>query len=376
MVLIFHVSCVDFTGTLTRAVDHLLGISNGSGGGVEACSKIIDEQKATVEKDHSNSQMQKQKRVNKRQRIEREIAMSSSNTINSVSKIGGSSSTTTQAKTSGTKTLNQFWKPVEKQEVDDAVAEYFYACAIPFNVARSPYFKNVIKKAIDFGKGYVPPGSEALRTTLLKRAKDRVTGKLADIKESWKLTGCTILSDGKLIMEKYNQIYWTPCAAHCLDLMLHDLAKFPWVNETIRRAKTISNFIINHRLTWSIYRKNASKELLRPCDTRFATFYITLKRVVEEKASLRAVFCNTEWERSTLSKETKGKNVEEIVLNNGFWENANKVLKICGPIVNVLRMVDGDKPCMGFVYESLDRCKEAIASAFNNVEADYKRYGI
>jgi hypothetical protein len=308
-------------------------------------------------------------------------------------------------------------------------------------VARSPYFKNVIKKAIDFGKGYVPPGSEALRTTLLKKAKDRVTGKLADIKESWKLTGCTILSDGwsdlchrplinvlvyspqgvlflkavnamdrvktsefifgildeaiqevgeenvvhvitdnasncvgagKLIMEKYNQIYWTPCAAHCLDLMLHDLAKFPWVNETIRRAKTIANFIINHRLTLSIYRKNASKELLRPCDTRFATFYITLKRVVEEKASLRAVFCNTEWERSTLSKETKGKNVEQIVLNNGFWENANKVLKICGPIVNVLRMVDGDKPCMGFVYESIDRCKEAIATAFNNVEADYK----
>eukprot|EP00253_Pinus_taeda_P029370 PITA_29370 len=35
-------------------------------------------------------------------------------------------------------------------------------------------------------------------------------------------------------------------------------------------------------------------------------------------------------------------------------------------------MVDGDKPCMGFVYESLDRCKEAIATAFNNVEVDYK----
>eukprot|EP00253_Pinus_taeda_P034484 PITA_34484 len=35
-------------------------------------------------------------------------------------------------------------------------------------------------------------------------------------------------------------------------------------------------------------------------------------------------------------------------------------------------MVDGDKPCMGFVYESIDRCKETIATAFNNVDADYK----
>ena len=113
-----------------------------------------------------------------------------------MSAIGGSSSTA--IKIGGTKTLTQFWKPVERQEVDDACAEFFYACAIPFNVARSPYFKNLIKKAIDFGKGYVPPGSEALRTTLLKKAKDRVIGKLAEFKESWKLTGCTILSYGWL----------------------------------------------------------------------------------------------------------------------------------------------------------------------------------
>jgi hypothetical protein len=112
--------------------------------------------------------------------------MSSSNTIHSSSNMGGSSST--PAKASGTKTLNQFWKPIEKQEVDDVVAEFFYACAIPFNVARSPYFKNVFEKAIDFGKGYVRPGSEALRTTLLSKTKDRVTNKLDDIRQSWKHT--------------------------------------------------------------------------------------------------------------------------------------------------------------------------------------------
>ena len=47
----YNLSCQlcghNFTGTLT-IVDHLLDISNGSGGGVEACTKITDEQKATV----------------------------------------------------------------------------------------------------------------------------------------------------------------------------------------------------------------------------------------------------------------------------------------------------------------------------------------
>ena len=381
-----YVTCMlcghKFCGSLTWVVDHLLGVSNGSGGGVEACKGISDEQKVAVQQDYEKSKAEGGKKEAKRQRIQREIDVSSSPEIAShTSKFGGSSSTpaTNTIGGSGTATLNTFWKPVDKQKVDDSLAEMFYACSIPFNVARSPYFKNAIKKVADFGKGYVPPGSEALRTTLLKKTKDRVSNRLADIKKSWELTGCTILSDGwsdschrplinvlvycpqgvyflkavdamnevktseyifsildeaiqevgeknvvqvvtdnasncvgagKLIMEKYRTIYWTPCAAHCLDLLLHDLAKFPWVNETIRRAKTVANFIINHRLTLSLYRKNASRELLRPCDTRFATFYITLKRVVEEKTSIRSVFCTAEWERSHLSKESKGKHVE------------------------------------------------------------------
>eukprot|EP01018_Ginkgo_biloba_P031479 Gb_30428 [translate_table: standard] len=99
---------------------------------------------------------------------------------------------------------------------------------------------------------------------------------------------------GKMIMARFKTIYWTPCAAHCMDLLLHDLGKLPWVNEAIRRGKLIENFIVNHRITLSIYKKHATRELLRPCDTRFATSYITLNRVVEEKASSRLTVCSIE----------------------------------------------------------------------------------
>ncbi|GLJ51006.1 hypothetical protein SUGI_1086180 [Cryptomeria japonica] len=85
-------------------------------------------------------------------------------------------------------TLNNFWKPVEKQQVDDAVADLFYTSAIPFNVERIPHFRNAVHKIAEFGKGYTPPGSEAIRTTLLQRSKDRVTEKLADVKATWKET--------------------------------------------------------------------------------------------------------------------------------------------------------------------------------------------
>ncbi|GLJ53469.1 hypothetical protein SUGI_1140580 [Cryptomeria japonica] len=32
-------------------------------------------------------------------------------------------------------------------------------------------------------------------------------------------------------------------------------------------------------------------------------------------------------------------------------------------------MVDGDTPCLGMLYESMDRCKKSIQRALNNVEA-------
>ena len=44
-----------------------------------------------------------------------------------------------------------------------------------------------------------------------------------------------------------------------------------------------------------------------------------------------------------------------------------------GPLVSVLRLVDNEKkPAMGFIYEAMDRAKEAIQRAFNNNEGKYK----
>ena len=34
-------------------------------------------------------------------------------------------------------------------------------------------------------------------------------------------------------------------------------------------------------------------------------------------------------------------------------------------------MVDSNAPYMGFAYEGMDRCKEAIAKSFNNKQNDY-----
>ena len=39
---------------------------------------------------------------------------------------------------------------------------------------------------------------------------------------------------------------------------------------------------------------------------------------------------------------------------------------ITEPLVKVLRLVDGDKPAMGYLYEAMDRAKEAIQSYYED----------
>nr|XP_009789718.1 PREDICTED: uncharacterized protein LOC104237297 [Nicotiana sylvestris] len=49
------------------------------------------------------------------------------------------------------------------------------------------------------------------------------------------------------------------------------------------------------------------------------------------------------------------------------------ILKIMGPLVKVLRLTDNEKkPAMGYIYEAMDRAKEAIVKAFNGNSAEYK----
>ena len=76
--------------------------------------------------------------------------------------------------------------------------------------------------------------------------------------------------------------------------------------------------------------------------------------MVREKISIRYVIYNKEWYTSFLSKVSKGKIMEQINLNNNFWQCFVNVLKVCDPIVDMHSMVDNDTPPMGFIYEGMD----------------------
>ena len=77
--------------------------------------------------------------------------------------------------------------------------------------------------------------------------------------------GSVFVKAGKLLMKKYN-LYWTPCVAHCIDLMFEDIGKRESVFNLITNAQKITNFIYNHG--WLIGCNNKEGLWWRYCASR------------------------------------------------------------------------------------------------------------
>ncbi|KAL8161314.1 hypothetical protein V2J09_012803 [Rumex salicifolius] len=116
------------------------------------------------------------------------------------------------------------------------------------------------------------------------------------------------VSAGKLLQAHYPHIYWTPCVAHCLDMILEDIGKLPDIDRTIKKAIQLTSFIYQRSSLLNLMRKfTDQKNLLRPWKTRFATSFITLSSINEQKKNPGKMFLSQEWMDSKYAKEVTGK---------------------------------------------------------------------
>jgi hypothetical protein len=175
---------------------------------------------------------------------------------------------------------------------------------------------------------------------------------------------------GELLMQKRTKLYWTPCAAHCIDLMLEDFEKkIPLHKETIAKGKNITTYIYGRTsLICMLHKFTKNVDLIRPSLTRFATSYLTLGCLNQHQQELIDMFKSNEWKTSKLAKSKDGTIVQKIVLSKLFWKNVLTCLRGALPLVKVLRIVDSEEqPTMGYLYEEMDLAKEKIKSNFNGV---------
>ncbi|XP_038988520.1 uncharacterized protein LOC120112756 [Phoenix dactylifera] len=170
---------------------------------------------------------------------------------------------------------------------------------------------------------------------------------------------------GQVLMERRPQIFWTPCAAYCIDLILMNIGKIRRVQHTMEIAQRITRYIYSHTWVLSLMRKYAGGEILRPGVTRFAMNYIALDILIEKKGALRQLFVSPEWQKSRYAQAgTEGRRMEDLVSRQSFWQRTNAIVKAIKPLYEVLRAVDSERyPQMGFLYHMMEKAKAQIMEA-------------
>jgi len=125
---------------------------------------------------------------------------------------------------------------------------------------------------------------------------------------------------GRLVEQEFSWITWTLCTPHCLNLLLEDVGKLPWAVEVVAEAKAVVKFIKNHHRNQALFRGKSALDLLKPGDTRFATNFIMLDRMLEVREVLQELVVGREWREwnGKSNHSDDGDDVRDCVLRSGF----------------------------------------------------------
>ncbi|KAF1858712.1 hypothetical protein Lal_00044745 [Lupinus albus] len=158
-----------------------------------------------------------------------------------------------------------------------------------------------------------------------------VTDNAANYKVAW-----------AMLNEKFSSIFWSPCVAHCLNLILGDIGKMEHVSTLAKSASNITKFVYNHGQGW--------KEIIRHGATRFATTFIALKNIHEHKHDLQA-----------------------LVTSKDFIEG-QKTNRFVEFVMNTRIVYADERPSLPYVYDGMCRSRKIIKNVFMNKKSLYKLY--
>ena len=174
-----------------------------------------------------------------------------------------------------------------------------------------------------------------------------------------------------MVEEAYTHIVWTPCAAHCMDLMMEDIGRLDWIAAVMWDAVQISHFFRRRWTALSIFREYSRLDITRPSRTRFAYMFVVLERLLEVHAELRRTVVSEEWKAWDESSDPEAQYVQRQCLDADFWSTMQSIVTTLRPIYIMLRMTDMEGCTMGLLYHFMQRIRKDLAAHAACDEAVY-----
>lgn len=180
---------------------------------------------------------------------------------------------------------------------------------------------------------------------------------------------------GKRLMDMYPNLYWAPCSAQCIDLILKDFGEIDWIRSIIQQAQSITRFVYNHATMLNLLRKyTCGVDIVYPGRSCFATNFMTLRRIVEQVNNLKSMFTSQEWKCSPYSDNSESSEIVDFVHSEEFWSSCARITRLTSPLLRLKRIVTSErKASIGYVYAGMYRAREAIKMELSG-EMDYKEY--
>ncbi|KAL4653424.1 hypothetical protein ACB092_01G302200 [Castanea dentata] len=411
---------VVYMGSYSRVKAHLLKIPNK---GIKPCPKVTPSHRLEMQQMYDKVENDKLERERKSQiplpppppgrgpipisQFRRHERSDSTNPIDGK-----------RRKVAVNNTLEKAYQNNARHELDSTIAKMFYTTGLPFNFARNPYYRNSYAYAATHSiPGYVPPGYNALRTTLLQKEIAHVEGLLKPIKDFWLENGVSIVSDGWSDPQRRPLINIMAVSdggpvfikaidgsgefkdKHYIAGVLKDAIKeighekvvqvitdnasvmkaagslietknteknevtyeeCSWITRIGDDASFIRVFIMNHSMRLAMFNEFCPLKLLQVADTRFASVVVMLKRLKLIKKCLQAMAISDQWASYREDDVGKAQKVKDLILSDLWWDSVDYILEFTAPIYDMLQMADTDKPCLHLMYEMWDSMIEKV----------------
>ncbi|CAL4932689.1 unnamed protein product [Urochloa decumbens] len=180
------------------------------------------------------------------------------------------------------------------------------------------------------------------------------------------------LKEAKMFTAKRPNMFWTKCAASCVDLILEDIGHIPLIKKTITKARSLTAFIYGQTHLLDMARQYTDQQdLVHVGITYYTTCCLNLRSLYDKRVELMNMFVSKEWEDSKLSKGAVGKKFYNLVVSNEFWDGVLYVINCFEPLVDVLRRMGSGIASMACIYGDLKNAKKEIALRCENKEEHY-----
>ncbi|GBG79518.1 hypothetical protein CBR_g29665 [Chara braunii] len=140
-------------------------------------------------------------------------------------------------------------------------------------------------------------------------------------------------------------IPWIPCAAHCLSLLLRDIASQPWAATVMKKAHKLVKLMRNKQRALALHKAMRNALVLkRPAEIRFGTAFMMLERLYEQRGVLdklvsRELWAQVRWTGDARRDEPE---VRRMCRDESWWERVKMVVDVMAPCYRFLRNMDRD----------------------------------